>query len=120
MSIYDNWSRTAKENRENYPPGTRIELLCMTDPHHPVPSGTRGTVAHVDSAGQIHMRWDNGRTLALSSETDSFRKLTARELEAEQQTKKPALDDQIQNAASRAEAAKASPEVPAKEPGKNY
>ena len=40
-------------------------LLCMNDPHHPVESGTRGTVEHVDDMGTIHMRWDNGRGLGI-------------------------------------------------------
>lgn len=33
---------------------------------------------------QIHMEWDNGRTLPLNSDEDSFRKLTAEELTEEQ------------------------------------
>ena len=50
-----------------------------------VPPGTRGTVDHVDDAGQVHPVWDNGRTLAIVSEIDSFRKLTEQELREEQQ-----------------------------------
>ncbi|MBO5186254.1 MAG: DUF4314 domain-containing protein [Prevotella sp.] len=84
MSIYDDWNRMAKENRAKYPPGTRILLLGMDDPHHPVPPGTRGTVDHVDDGGNIHMKWDNGRTLSLCSDADSFRTLTAAELAEEQ------------------------------------
>ena len=34
--------------KNHYPPGTRIELISMNDPYDPVPSGTRGTVEHVD------------------------------------------------------------------------
>ena len=34
--------------RTHYPPGTRVQLLRMDDPYAPVPSGTRGTVTHVD------------------------------------------------------------------------
>jgi hypothetical protein len=56
----------------------------MEDPYAPVESGTRGTVKHVDDAGQLHMQWDNGRTLALVPGEDSFRKLTAEELAEEQ------------------------------------
>lgn len=41
------------------------------------------TVEHVDDAAQIHMRWDNGRTLAIIPEEDDFRKLTAEELAEE-------------------------------------
>ena len=63
-----------------YPQGTRIELNFMDDPFHPVPSGTRGTVKHVDDQGQLHMLWDNGRTLAVVPGVDSFRKLTQDEI----------------------------------------
>lgn len=93
MSIFDDWNRMAKENRAKYPPGTRILLLGMDDPHHPVPPDTRGTVDHVDDGGTIHMKWDNGRTLPLDSDVDSFRTLTAAEL-AEEQAEK---EDQNEN-----------------------
>lgn len=74
------------EIRLNYPPGTRILLNHMED-QWAVPSGTRGTVDNVDDAGQIHMKWDNGRTLAIVPQVDSFRKLTQQELQEEQQIK---------------------------------
>ncbi len=57
-----------------YPAGMRIRLIHMDDPYAPVPSGTMGTVAAVDDAGNIHMKWDNGRTLAICPEVDSFAK----------------------------------------------
>ncbi len=71
------------QTKQDYPPGTRLELINMDDPYAPVPSGTKGTVDHVDDAGQLHMRWDNGRSLALVPGVDSFRKLTPQELAAE-------------------------------------
>lgn len=55
-----------------YPEGTRIKLINMDDPYAPVPAGTKGTVEFVDDMGQIAMRWDNGRTLALIPEVDEF------------------------------------------------
>ena len=58
--------------KEQYPPGTRICLDFMADPWSPVPDGTEGTVDMVDDIGQIHMKWDNGRTLALVPGEDSF------------------------------------------------
>lgn len=61
-----------KEMKELYPKGTRIELGHMADPYHPVPDGTLGTVDHVDDAGQIHMKWDNGGSLAIVPEVDDF------------------------------------------------
>ena len=37
--------------RKMYPEGTRIKINTMSDPYHSVPSGTLGTVNHVDDAG---------------------------------------------------------------------
>ncbi len=51
--------------REQYPPGIRIQLIQMNDPYAPIASGEEGAVDFVDDAGQIHMKWDNGRSLAL-------------------------------------------------------
>lgn len=48
-------------------------LMEMHDPLDPVPEGTCGTVDFVDDAGQIHMRWDNGRTLAILPFLDLFK-----------------------------------------------
>lgn len=71
--------------RLSYPPGTRVVLIHMED-KWAVPSGTRGTVDYVDDAGQIHMKWDNGRTLAIVPQVDKFRRLTQQELLDEQGT----------------------------------
>lgn len=70
----------AESIKRNYPIGTRLILISMDDPFSPVESGTRGTVSHVDDAGQIHMRWDNGRTLALIVGVDNFRRLSPDEM----------------------------------------
>ena len=69
--------------RQNYPPGTRLELISMNDPQA-IPPGSRGTVDHVDDVGTIHMRWDCGRSLGLVPGEDSFRKLPMEETENEQ------------------------------------
>lgn len=37
--------------------------------------------------GQIHVKWDNGSGLALIPDTDSFRRLSAKEIEAENAAK---------------------------------
>lgn len=85
MNRFEAERRFVQRMKDNYPPGTRIMLLSMDDPYAPVPKGTKGTVVHVDDATQIHMKWDNGRTLAIVPGEDSFRKLTAGELEEEQE-----------------------------------
>ena len=48
--------------REQFPSGTRVELLRMDDPQAP-PTGTAGTVLGVDDTGSIMVRWDNGSGL---------------------------------------------------------
>ena len=58
--------------QEQHPPGTRIRLNSMHDPYAPVTPGTEGVVDLVDDDGQLHMKWDNGRTLALIPGEDSF------------------------------------------------
>lgn len=58
--------------KEQYPKGTRVRLNSMADPYAPVEPGTEGSVEMVDDAGQLLMKWDNGRTLALIPGEDSF------------------------------------------------
>lgn len=57
--------------KRKYPVGTRIKLNYMAD-NYGVENDTLGTVVYVDDEGQIHMNWDNGRTLALIESEDSF------------------------------------------------
>ena len=66
----------AESIKSRYPVGTRLQLIEMNDPFAPIPSGTKGTVKFVDDAGQIHMAWDNGRTLALIPGEDDFKIIT--------------------------------------------
>ena len=53
MNEYERQCRIAESTKKLYSPGTRIELLSMSDPYAPVPAGTRGTVKFVDSMGTI-------------------------------------------------------------------
>ena len=50
--------------RGRYPAGTRVRLDSMEDSQAPA-VGTEGTVRYVDDAGQIHVAWDNGSSLAV-------------------------------------------------------
>jgi len=92
MNEYERLHRLAERHRKNYPPGTRIQLRHMNDPFSPVEPGTRGTVAFIDDMAQIYMKWDNGRTLPLNSDEDSFRTLTAEELQEEQRAEEQEQD----------------------------
>lgn len=51
MNDWERQHRQAQKYKEAYPPGTRLMLLQMNDPHCPVESGTRGTVSLVDDIG---------------------------------------------------------------------
>ena len=51
--------------KERSPKGTRLCLDSMENDPQTIPSGTKGTVIAVDDAGQLLMKWDNGRFLSL-------------------------------------------------------
>ena len=53
---------TIERLEENYPEGTRVELVYMSDTYAP-PKGTQGTVTGVDDIGSLLVKWDNGSSL---------------------------------------------------------
>ena len=61
--------------RKQYPIGTKIQLISMRDEKYPILPGTIGEGTHIDDMGSIHMKWQNGASLALSPEVDSFKVL---------------------------------------------
>lgn len=65
---------TVRRVREQYPAGTRVELVRMDDVQAP-PAGTRGTVLGVDDTGSLLMRWDNGSGLNVVYGEDIVRKV---------------------------------------------
>ena len=58
--------------KKMYPAGTRLCCDRMQDDPRPIEPGTCGTVIGVDDAGQVMMKWDNGRSLSLIPGLDSF------------------------------------------------
>jgi hypothetical protein len=59
--------------------GKRIKLISMgVDPRsgkpdpNPIKPGSEGVVVKVDDRGNMHVKWDNGRSLSLIPETDKF------------------------------------------------
>ena len=57
--------------REKYPTGTIVKLISMNDVQSP-PVGTIGEVTLIDDMGSIHVNWQNGSTLALIPDVDSW------------------------------------------------
>ncbi len=73
--------------RQQYPPGTEVELIAMPEDPYPVPPGTRGKVVMVDDAGQLVTEWNNGSSLSLIPGVDQFRKIPAHEIKQENSMK---------------------------------
>ena len=61
--------------REEYAVGTRIRLLEMIDDPLPIEPGTIGVVERIDDAGQLIMKWENGRGLNLRPGVDRFERV---------------------------------------------
>lgn len=57
--------------REKYPTGTIVKLITMNDVQSP-PVGTIGEVTLIDDMGSVHVNWQNGSTLALIPDVDSW------------------------------------------------
>lgn len=74
MRMIKDWQ--LKQLRDNFPAGTRVELINMDDPYNKklVP-GCKGTVSHVDDCGTIHVSWDCGSSLGVVFGEDSCRKV---------------------------------------------
>ena len=65
---------TINRLRDQYPAGTRVELVHMDDRQAP-PVGTKGTVLGVDDTGSLIMDWDNGSGLNVIYGEDVVRKV---------------------------------------------
>ncbi|MDL2234673.1 DUF4314 domain-containing protein [Christensenellaceae bacterium OttesenSCG-928-L17] len=65
----------ANRLREQYPKGTRVELVSMNDPYTTLRPGDRGEVSFVDDAGTIFVNWENGSGLGVAYGEDSIKRL---------------------------------------------
>lgn len=52
--------------------GKKVECISMKNEPRPVPTGTSGVIKFVDGIGQLHVDWDNGRSLALIPGEDEY------------------------------------------------
>lgn len=64
-----------KEEYRGYRPGDRVQMVERNDPYAPILPGEKGAIAHIDDAGTLRMRWDDGRTLGVCLEEDIVRKV---------------------------------------------
>ncbi len=84
--------KEVKKIKEQYPKGTRIELISMNDPYSSIESGTKGTVERVDDIGTLHMKWDNGRGLGLIPGEDNFKVLSRPQEEEMKESDEPSKE----------------------------
>lgn len=68
-------SETVNRLREQYPKGTRVELISMNDPYAKLKPGDRGTVSMVDDIGTVFVDWDCGSGLGVVYGEDHIRKI---------------------------------------------
>ena len=61
--------------RQQFPKGTRVELIRMDDPYTRLKPGDQGTVSTIDSTGTIFVDWDCGSGLGLVFNEDLYRKI---------------------------------------------
>lgn len=74
--IYLLYQRKLVESmREQYPPGTRVEVISLCNEEEHLRPGMKGTVVGVDDQPALLVHWDNGSSLSLLIGQDSFRVL---------------------------------------------
>ncbi len=66
---------TVAKIREQYPAGTKVELVSMNDPYRDMPPGLKGTVKSVDDTGTVFVSWENGSSLGAVYGEDKIRRL---------------------------------------------
>ncbi|MCI8285892.1 MAG: DUF4314 domain-containing protein [Firmicutes bacterium] len=76
--MYEREMKQSELLRKRYPAGTRLCLDYM-EGEADMPAGLKGEVTFIDDIGQIHMKWENGRSLPLNVEADSFHRAGAPE-----------------------------------------
>ena len=59
--------------RNQYPPGTRVEVVSLCNKEEHLKPGMKGTVVGVDDQPALLVDWDNGSSLSLLIGKDHFR-----------------------------------------------
>lgn len=68
--------KSIEQYREQYPKGTVLRLTGdLEDPYSPKKAGDTCVVEFIDDAGNIHVHWESGGSIALIIGVDCFEKL---------------------------------------------
>jgi hypothetical protein len=55
--------------------GDKIRLIKTNDQYTKLQSGAQGIVSFIDDLGTIHVNWNDGSTLGLIPEIDSYERI---------------------------------------------
>jgi hypothetical protein len=66
---------TIERVRKQYPVGSVVEIVSMSDPYRDMPSGTMGVVTAVDDTGTVFADWTNRSGLGAVYGEDVIRKV---------------------------------------------
>lgn len=78
--IYLLYQRKLVESmKEQYPPGTRVEVISLCNEEEHLRPGMKGTVVGVDDQPALLVHWDNGSSLSLLIGQDQFRVIPEQE-----------------------------------------
>ena len=64
-----------KKIREDYPPGTKVEVVEFHDQYRDSPPGTKGVVRVIDDTGTLHCDFENGVSLGALWGIDYVKKI---------------------------------------------
>ena len=64
-TIYRHNDSRVLERKREFRPGDRVKLINMESEAYLLSTGSTGTVIEVDDIGSIHVKWDDGRVIAV-------------------------------------------------------
>ena len=62
--------------RNQYPPGTRVEVISLCNEEEHLKPGMKGTVVGVDDQPALLVDWDNGSSLGAAYGVDRIRRIS--------------------------------------------
>ena len=62
--------------RNQYPPGTRVEVISLCNEEEHLKPGMKGTVVGVDDQPALLVNWDNGSSLGAAYGVDRIRRIS--------------------------------------------
>lgn len=65
VTIYHHNDKRVLERKKEFKPGDKVKLINMESESYLIPINSIGTVIEVDDIGSIHVKWEDGRIIAV-------------------------------------------------------